>query len=465
MTESHVEQYRNCRQNFEQLCIEVKRILVSYFLTKNVKTHSIENRAKSVESFERKLEKTGVDGNPKYTYPLKEITDLAAVRVITHTIDDINDVIKFIDDNFIVIEKRDVGEERAEQGQFGYQSIHYLVQFTKNRLKLPENEIYEDMTCEIQVRTILQHAWAEMEHSIQYKGSENIPKSLRRKFLTLAGLLEIADREFSSIQREDKSLRSGVLSDLQRDLMQDKMEGNDSSQAEGESGLQVRDLLAAGKFKDAIKIYNSKIEKEPNSYTLYIGRARALFLSGQTELALKDLDCAESLQPDNKVTKTLREKIEEGSLTPPNQEFPDAYRAELKLGDKDLVEGRPQQAYRRYREALAMGASWPFMTLRLALASMIAGDLTGAELHLKELSIYPGTPMEINIVATKVILSAIKESKNFTDDKKYLTSLRKEMKEFNIGISPLYILKEINGENIWDEKKNANIQSVIKILE
>jgi putative GTP pyrophosphokinase len=59
---------------------------------------------------------------------------------------------------------------------------------------------------EIQVRTILQHAWAEIEHDIQYKSSTAIPEEIRRRFMALAGMLEIADREFQAIQGADKEI-------------------------------------------------------------------------------------------------------------------------------------------------------------------------------------------------------------------------------------------------------------------
>ena len=473
MSDTHVAEYRACRQCFDQLCAEVRRILVSSFSQNSLRTHSIEARAKSIESYARKVEKTNEDGTPKYTQPLTEITDLAAVRVITYTIDDIKEITNFIDSHFDTIEKRDVGEERAEKGQFGYQSIHYLVKLTEDRLALPENSIYKNLICEIQVRTVLQHAWAEMEHDIQYKGSSNIPKSVRRKFLALAGLLEIADREFASIQREDKSLKLNVLSDLQRDLTLDQIESTSggkpkakksvSSNSDAELGLQVRDLLAAGKLKEAIEVYNKKIEFEPTSYTLFIGRARALFLSGETEQALKDINRAAELQPNNAMIEGLRSKILEGSLTAPKPGNVEDYKSKMDLGDTSLVEGRPEAAYRLYLEAQSMGASWPFTTFRLALASMVAGDLTGADLHLNELRIHRGTPMEVNIAALRAILSAIKGADDLTEKVDHLVSLRKAMEDFNIEYSPLNLLKKINGKRFWGEKK-TDIDQVLNIL-
>jgi putative GTP pyrophosphokinase len=72
---------------------------------------------------------------------------------------------------------------------------------------LPEYNRFDNLVAEIQVRTILQHAWAEIEHDIQYKSTDTIPSLIHRRFMSLAGLIEIADREFQAIQDEDERLR------------------------------------------------------------------------------------------------------------------------------------------------------------------------------------------------------------------------------------------------------------------
>lgn len=84
-----------------------------------------------------------------------------------------------------------------------------------HRTQPPEYQSYKDLTFEIQVRTILQHAWAEMEHDIEYKSAAVIPASIRRKFIALAGLLEIADREFQALQEEDERLRQQARKSVQ----------------------------------------------------------------------------------------------------------------------------------------------------------------------------------------------------------------------------------------------------------
>ncbi len=104
------------------------------------------------------------------------------------------------------MERSDKGAELIEDERFGYQSIHYLVKLTSRRARLPEYDPFADSIAEIQVRTILQHAWAEIEHDIQYKSALVIPAEIRRRFMSLAGMLEIADREFQGIQDADKTL-------------------------------------------------------------------------------------------------------------------------------------------------------------------------------------------------------------------------------------------------------------------
>ena len=431
--------------------------------------HSIDARAKEIDSFERKLRNTGEDGELKYSGPLSEITDLAGVRVIVYTIDDISVVTEFVDKHFSILEKRDVGEERVEKGNFGYQSIHYLIKLTDERIALPEFLTYRDLICEIQVRTVLQHAWAEMEHDIQYQGSKNIPKSVKRKFLSLAGLLEIADREFSSIQREDKELKKDVLADLQKELTRDtikqfseqKTDGYTASNHANTSSVpQVRHLLAAGNYREAIEAYNRKIDLEPRDFTLLVGRARAHFLLGETDLALKDLDKADELQADNTHTAALRSKIINGDVSVPQDLRRLDANLGIKNGDEALAKGQPEEAFILYSDAQAAGASWPFTTFKMALAGVVAGDVTGADLLLSELKVHPGTPMEINICAMRAILSAIQSPDTFADQIDKLKSLVLGKGDFDLSLSPLSILKKIEIEKFF----KGHAEDVIVVL-
>ncbi len=144
--------------------------------------------------------------SPKYPEPLKQITDLAGVRIIAYFPKTVTEINSLIDDEFEIVEQSDKGQELIEEERFGYQSVHYLVRLKPERARLAEYERFAKAVAEVQVRTILQHAWAEIEHDIQYKSSTTIPKEIRRRFMVLAGVLELADKEFQDVQNQDRDL-------------------------------------------------------------------------------------------------------------------------------------------------------------------------------------------------------------------------------------------------------------------
>ena len=162
---------------------------------------AVDGRTKSVESFAEKAART-VDGHPLYPDPLEEITDQIGIRVITYVRDDVDAVAQLLAHEFTVLDDRDMGQETADQGRWGYVSRHLLVAIDSSRTLSTEREALRTFTASVQVRTVLQHAWAEFEHDIRYKG--NVPEEhapdLNRRFTLAAGLLELADQEFSAIR-------------------------------------------------------------------------------------------------------------------------------------------------------------------------------------------------------------------------------------------------------------------------
>src|SRR5690606_21128920 len=160
-------------------------------------------------------------------------------------------------------------------------------------------------------------------------------------------------------------------------------------------------------------VYSHKLELEPSNYTLFLGRARAHFLLGETDLALKDIDEAEKIRPSDQNVKILRSKIADGSLSPPREGQSAEANELVRRGHEALTSGKADEAYVFYSDAQNLGASWPFTQFNMALASTVAGDLAGAELLLSELKIHSGTPMQINIVALKAILLGLRDSDEF----------------------------------------------------
>lgn len=158
--------------------------------------HSVSGRVKTENSF---LEKTK---RKSYSSP-EQITDISGVRIITYTTAEIPKVCKIIEREFDV----DIGNSgdklnNLDPNQVGYLSIHYVIKLKQSRTDLSEYKPYEGLYCEIQIRSLLQHAWAEIEHDKNYKFSGILPRDLRRRFYLVAGTLELMDKEFSNLTEE-----------------------------------------------------------------------------------------------------------------------------------------------------------------------------------------------------------------------------------------------------------------------
>jgi ppGpp synthetase/RelA/SpoT-type nucleotidyltranferase len=162
---------------------------------------SVSGRTKSIASFAEKATRT-VDGARLYTDPLREIGDQLGVRVITYVRDDVDAVADLLGDQVVVNDDRDLGRETASEGRFGYASRHLQIALDPARESQPAYAHLRGRNVQVQIRTVLQHAWAEFEHDIRYKGTvpvEHAP-DFDRRFTLAAGLLELADQEFATIR-------------------------------------------------------------------------------------------------------------------------------------------------------------------------------------------------------------------------------------------------------------------------
>jgi len=98
--------------------------------------------------------------------------------------------------------------------QFGYKSVHYVISLSSPRRDLAEWTEFEKFKAEIQVRTILQHAWAEIDHEIRYKNEENIPIEIKRRIYRLMALFELADEEFQNLKYSTEGVKGKYLEDI-----------------------------------------------------------------------------------------------------------------------------------------------------------------------------------------------------------------------------------------------------------
>lgn len=409
--------------------------------------HTTEYRAKAIDSFDKKCRKSNDDGSLRYPQPLSQLTDLAGVRVIVFLRDSVDVVCDEISKIFDVIENEDVGDRVYRTGKFGYQSKHLLIRLAKDRRDLVENSSVRDLVCEIQVRTLLQHAWAEMEHDIQYKTDVDIPLDLNKRFSALAGLLEIADREFASIQRDSEALKNAVREELISDLTHETLNPTSSTNKERKSSklsTDARELVSSGNYFAAIRIYTEKISSEPNSYTLFLGRARALFLIGDVKGAIADLDEADRLSGDSTRTSRLRDIIQRGDdprRALRSLQAPSKFAADLQLATTAIREGDGVRAFDSYSRLEVIGYSRPYSLFGKAMACAIERDIEGARGFLRSLELRPGTPMAVNICGLTCLLDLLGDG-NWQSSAGELQESLEQVPHFDLDLSFLGNLRE-----------------------
>ena len=165
-----------------------------------VEINSIERRVKTEKSLRGKLEIKGEKYNT-----INDVTDLVGIRVITYYTDDVDKVAAIVKNLFKVDWENSVDKRKLHKlDSFGYNSLHYIC-----HLRNEEGEL-KNIPFEIQMRTALQHVWSAIEHDIGYKGAVKLPPEFRRQFSRLAGMMELADDEFSRLRT--------IMSDYRRML-------------------------------------------------------------------------------------------------------------------------------------------------------------------------------------------------------------------------------------------------------
>jgi ppGpp synthetase/RelA/SpoT-type nucleotidyltranferase len=190
-----VASFAENREVFTLLAQTVQAILERMLVQRNITYYRIVSRVKDVESFKAKAH--------RYENPLSEIDDLAGVRVITYVEEDSKEVAGIVEELFAVDKERSA-DKKVSLGvdRVGYRATHYVAELTADRTALPEYRIFDGYRFEIQIQTLLQHTWTEIEHDRQYKFHGAMPDDLRRRFLVLAGSLELADNEFSRLVKD-----------------------------------------------------------------------------------------------------------------------------------------------------------------------------------------------------------------------------------------------------------------------
>ncbi|NRT76277.1 GTP pyrophosphokinase [Clostridium beijerinckii] len=146
------------------------------------------------------LEKAFYRGK-NYSNPLHDITDKVGIRFVVLLLEDINIIKDIVEksDEWISSKDRDFEKEREEKPTFfDYQSVHYVV--TNNKIRTVNNiTIEKDVTCEIQIRTLLQHAYSELTHDTVYKPKQQVEANVQRLVARSMAMIETTDGIFKEV--------------------------------------------------------------------------------------------------------------------------------------------------------------------------------------------------------------------------------------------------------------------------
>lgn len=203
-----LEEYREKLPIYEKMHAVVLNLLRTCLDKNHIDVSGLEARVKSEQSLAGKLELKGY----KY-HTLEDVTDVLGARIITFYSDEV-DIISALAEKLFEIDWDNSVDKRKmlEIDRFGYLSLHYVCRIPEALYKDPEMPQLNQIRFELQMRSTLQHVWANMYHDIGYKSDMEIPIEYQRNMTRLAGMLELADEQFCHIRKEINGYRRTVQS-------------------------------------------------------------------------------------------------------------------------------------------------------------------------------------------------------------------------------------------------------------
>jgi len=176
-------------------CLVAQELIRRLIIGKKLDCNNVSGRVKGRNSFIEKCKKD------KYSH-VSEITDIIGIGVITYLLKDVDAICALLESEFSVIESVDKADE-LNSNEFGYRSKHYILRLNDSRASLLEYMKYRNLYFEVQVKTLTQHAWAEISHDRLYKSKgDSLPKEIEREFNNLAACGESIDKNFEKICNE-----------------------------------------------------------------------------------------------------------------------------------------------------------------------------------------------------------------------------------------------------------------------
>jgi putative GTP pyrophosphokinase len=202
MTEQWVDNILPKQRSLTQAVVSIVETVLQ---ANHVDFISVTGRTKDRDAALEKIKRKG------YRSPETELTDLSGIRVIAFSETDVKTAAALIEKTFEIDKANSLDQDSLlAANQLGYRSVHYVCKLGAVRSALPEFSVLAGLTFEVQIRTVLQHAWAELSHDRSYKFAGKLPREIERRIYLFAGMLEIADRGFDELARDIEGYASRI---------------------------------------------------------------------------------------------------------------------------------------------------------------------------------------------------------------------------------------------------------------
>ena len=212
-----LQEYRERYPEFLKLREVAMQKLSEIVNNSDIELNSMESRIKSEKSLVGKLQRKGHKYNT-----ITDITDIFGARIIAFYNEDVDRIAAITETLFEVDWDNSVDKRRMHQfDSFGYNSLHYICRIPKSLYYDPEYPELNQIPFEFQMRTALQHVWSAIQHDIGYKSEIESPMEYHRNLSRLAGMLELADNEFSRIRNSINEYRRRVQSLLKKGKLEE----------------------------------------------------------------------------------------------------------------------------------------------------------------------------------------------------------------------------------------------------
>ena len=155
-----IEEYKIKQSIYEDFAKKIGSFLEILLKDNEFRYQTVFSRGKELSSLQKKITE---DKELQKLKTVTEIDDLAGCRVIFYLDNDIERFRNHIYKEFNVI------KDNLKYSEDEYNAHHLIVELNKSRLALTEYAKFLDLKCEIQLTTVLYHAWSEMNHDIIYK--------------------------------------------------------------------------------------------------------------------------------------------------------------------------------------------------------------------------------------------------------------------------------------------------------